>query len=173
MTLHDYINGAFGYLVGCIEQGQFIDIESRLIRNDDELPTQCHEVAASLYQLLKKYDCPGFKAECIWALAESVRRCLAEEWTTEDFILEDHYEVIAEENGGVYPEELYHIIADAWRILESKQQVCPDLDALLKRNHALLFAVAKSYQASLNRGLEHMQAAKKSMEGRSKKPIDN
>lgn len=153
-------------LVHCILEGEMISVPDAMVNWDLEDPIEPHEMTIELYRLMDKYDCEAFKSDCREALARYTRPLL-DTWTAKEF-MEQHVQVLEATNAGKYPEDMYHVLAEAWRVFATRIQACAQLDAMIKDNPKISMAVAKCYRAKLVRGIKAM----KSMEGLEKSEVD-
>lgn len=162
MVLHDDEPRALRFLINSISVGRFY--VSRTDRGRIVLiQPGNHTLLANVYILLDKYDCEDFKPECREALVQTIASCL-EIGYNDGRIVEMHYNKIAGMYGGTYPEDLYPVIAETWRMFSSMDRPCPELDRLIEGDPALTLAVAKSYRARLTRSMRSAEHAKKLME---------
>lgn len=118
-----------------------------------------YEQIVEVYELLDKYDCEDFKPGCRQMLSRSLRAGLDASWDVDDFITR-HYEQVAEENEGEFPERLYPILAEAWRVFATMGRPCPKLTAVIDGNHELTMAIAEIYRAELVRDTADTQPVK-------------
>lgn len=152
-------------LMYCLLDGRMIAVEqTHLFGTEDAI--EFHAATVELYRLIDKYDCEDFKPDCRKALARCVRPCL-EIWTPDEFI-EEHIDPLERNSECKYPEGLYPILAEAWRVFATRHEPCAQLDAMIKSNPEISLAIAKCYRAKLIRGINGMM----SMEGFEEPEVD-
>lgn len=151
-------------LMACFEEGKMLDhatMRSLFPRSD--YAEGNHETTVLLYELLEKYECTDFKSDCLRRIAEYAGLCLNTRWCAYEF-MGFHYNRVADVHDGRYPEDLYPVLAEAWRLFATSDQPCPELNALVENDHAMTLFVANIFRTRLSRAIGDVAATKKSME---------
>lgn len=130
-------------------------------------------------RLLLKYDCISLEADAIRAITRCVQGATSEYVWDVDGFFSEHYDLVIDVYGGIYPEKLYKAFSLAWQAFRLRGVPTERMLAVVKINHALAIFLADLYcgklveaQGATNRWLKNAEHQNEQSFRKVKESID-